>query len=85
MKTFSYMVSNNIQLTEYEVELMIELLGYKCRLATIQKLRRKLSLISLLSNYSIFERIQFTDNDIQYFAGQSYPDEIRTIRQLILK
>jgi hypothetical protein len=73
------------QLTESEIESLVELLGKRCQARTINALRRSLKDITTIGLYGIYGRVVFTDGQSRYDAGQSYPDEIRTVRQLIIK
>lgn len=73
-------------LTENEVNCLVSLLGERCRGKTLNVLRRRLSLpLSLLPTHGIFERVVLGNDSAQYFAGQSYPDEVREVRRLLIE
>ncbi len=66
---------------------LVALFGHRCRKETKERLHRRLSSPGLIQGHGIFHRVMF-DVDSQewsYCAGQSYPDEIRTVRELLLK
>ena len=69
--------------TEEQLDELVKLIGSGCRQDTKDRLYRRLSMLSLMPNYGIYNRVDILP--IGYCAGQSYPDEIRTVRQLILK
>lgn len=86
MKTLSDVISTGKLTDEQHVQL-VELLGWRCRQGTKDILARRLRFPSTLKNYGIFSRVVIDGarEGVHYIAGQSYPDEIRTIRELILK
>ena len=67
-----------------ERDALVALLGKRCQDETKGKLYRRLSLVSLMPNYGIYGRVILSPR-VSYCAGQSYPDEIRTVRELMLK
>jgi hypothetical protein len=65
---------------------LMKMLCERCKYDTKDKVWGRLSKTSLLRDYGIYERVVY-DTELRcwtYCAGQSYPDEIRTIRRLIL-
>ncbi len=65
-----------------------DLLSGRCRRENRDKLHRRIAVpLSLWPSYGRFERVLLDDNSngFEYVAGQSYPDEIRELRELILK
>jgi len=75
-----------LDLTSQDIDQLVELLGYRCRLETVQKLRRRLeNTPSLIPSYGILNRLMLESHGWSYCAGQSYPDEIRTVRKIILE
>jgi len=74
-------------LTNEELDKAVEIIGDDCQQKTKDKLSRRLQTLSLLTRHVIYSRLLFQSDgaQCQYVAGQSYSDEIRTIRQLILK
>lgn len=74
-------------LTEQDVDELVSIIGKGCRQATKTRLRTILTYSpSSIGNYGIFGRLEkYADGSWHYCAGQSYPDEIRTLKELILK
>lgn len=72
--------------TQDDINQILCLITYKCRIKTLNRLRSILTYSpSLIPQYGILERLMKEDDGKwHYVAGQSYTDEIRTIRQLIL-
>lgn len=83
-KTFN---SEKTSLTEIDIDCIIRIVGYKCSEKTKARIRSILTYgPSTIGNYGIFDRlVKYGENNWQYIAGQSYPDEIRTLRELIIK
>lgn len=74
------------QLSEQDVDQIIEIIGHRCRIKTCNRLRSILTYSpSLVPTYGILERLTKENGGWSYCAGQSYPDEIRTLREIILK
>ena len=74
------------QLSEQDVDQIIEIIGHRCRVKTCNRLRSILTYSpSLVPTYGILERLTKENGGWSYCAGQSYPDEIRTLREIILK
>lgn len=73
-------------LSEQDIDQIIEIIGKGCRVKTCQRLRSILTYSpSLIPSYGIFERLIREDGQWSYIAGQSYPDEIRALKEIILK
>ena len=73
------------QLTEEDINALIDIIGHRCRIPTIQRLRSILTYhSSSIQNFGILDRVIKEDGKWFYCAGQSYPDEIRTVRECIL-
>lgn len=82
MKTFNDLKSN---LTENDIDQIIELIGSRCRVKTLNRLRSILTYgPSTVGSYGILNRLMKEDSGWSYCAGQSYTDEIRIVRNLIL-
>lgn len=73
----------DVALSAEQIDKLVALIGHGCRLETKNRLWRRLNALSLMPNYGIYSRVEI--NPVHYTAGQSYPDEIRTVRELILK
>jgi len=73
------------KLTENQIDLLVSLLGHKCRTHTKDKLHRRLSLpLSLFKTYGIYSRLDIDEKSVEYTPGQDYGSEITTLRQCIL-
>jgi TnpA family transposase len=83
-ESLSYRIRNQKLLTDEEIAGVVGLIGFRCSLKTKDILERRLKSISMLSNYGIFGRLIVSPKQ-HYNAGQSYPDEIRTVRELLIK
>ena len=74
------------QMTEDDIDQLVALLGSRCRSKTLIRLRSVLTYGKhSLPSYGILERLVKENGSWSYIAGQSYPDEIRTIREIIIK
>ena len=75
-------LSNIETLTESDVEQIVAIVGSRCRVKTVNRLRSILTYSkSLIGNYGIYSRLIRENGNWSYVAGQSYPDEIRTLRE----
>lgn len=84
MKQKNFNTQKN-KLSESDIDQLVELLGHRCQVRTCQKIRSRLNYSpSSIPSYGILDRLMFDKNSWSYCAGQSYPDEIRTIRNIIL-
>lgn len=73
------------QLTEQDINSLISLLGKGCRHKTKQRLRSVLTYgPSTVEDCGIMRRLTKETDGWSYCAGQSYTDEIRTVRSVIL-
>jgi hypothetical protein len=73
-------------LTPEDIEQILSIVAYRTRIKTHNRLRSVLTYgKGAIPHYVIFERLIKDGDSWQYFAGQSYTDEIRTIREIILK
>ena len=90
MKTYtlSDAIRDGITLSPGQQQALLALLGNKCRKETKEKLARRFALpLSLMPNYGIFIRVYLSYNTegVHYCAGQSYTDEVRLVRKLVLE
>lgn len=79
-------ISNNVEMSEEQRENLAVFLGKGCREKTKKRLLNvcKYGLLSV-DLCGILRRLNLEpDNTWSYCAGQSYPDEIRTVRNAIL-
>lgn len=73
------------QLTDQDKEEIFILLSGRLREKNRRLLKTRLDHhLELIPYYGILERIQKESYGWAYCAGQSYPDEIRTVRNIIL-
>lgn len=78
--------NHKTQLTEQDVNELVSIITYRCRAKTTNRVRSILTYSpSLIPQYGIFNRLIKDNNRWEYVAGQSYPDEIKTLRDCILK
>jgi len=73
-------------LNEEDIDQILSIIGHRCRVKTVNRLRSILTYSpSMIGSYGIYSRLIKEDGgQWHYCAGQSYPDEIRTIRNCIL-
>jgi hypothetical protein len=72
--------------SETDIDQILEIIGHRCRVKTLKRLRSILTYSpSLIPSYGIMSRLVKDDKGWSYVAGQSYTDEIRTVREVILK
>lgn len=72
-------------LTETEQSALFCLISKRCRVNTKDKLSRRLELpLSLWKDYGIYRRVTFDNQGIDYICGQSWSDEMRTLRECVL-
>lgn len=72
-------------LTEQDIDQIISVIGSRCRVKTINRLRSILTYGPSTIEYAgILNRLMKENGTWSYCAGQSYPDEIRTVREVIL-
>jgi hypothetical protein len=82
MNTFNNLKSN---LSDQDIDELVAIIGHRCHPKTKTRIRSILKYdASKIPNLGILDRLSKESYGWQYFAGQSYPDEIRVVRQLIL-
>lgn len=76
-------------LTEQQQAEILSIIGKGCRADTKDRLSRRLRMpLALFPSYGIFSRLIIADDNAQapyYICGQSWTDEMQTLRKLILK
>lgn len=73
-------------MTDEDKQEIFEILASRTRQKTRELLARRLyKNLSLIPHYGILERLIKEDYGWTYCAGQSYPDEIRTVRKIVLE
>ena len=82
MKDFN---TNRSELTNKDIEQIFSLLnsGLRSKNRNLLWIRLNTDLNSI-PHHGILSRIMDSGNGWEYCAGQSYPDEIRTVRNIIL-
>ena len=72
-------------LTENDIENIAILVSKRCRVKTFRKILANLTYnVSQIPFYGILNRLYKQNNEWHYCAGQSYTDEIRTVRNIII-
>jgi hypothetical protein len=72
-------------LNKNQIDAFLALIGKGCRQSTKEKLAYRLQIpLSLWKRYGIYSRVILTENDVDYICGQSWTDEMRTLRECIL-
>jgi len=84
--TLLYKLNNQIPLTDAQKESFYNLISSGCRAKNKEKLYRVIfkDYMYFYRKYGIFDRVYFVGDICHYCAGQSYPDEIRTVRECLL-
>jgi hypothetical protein len=79
----NHLIYDKATLSDGEIEALVKLIGDRCRQKTKDRLRRRLRYLSLIQPAGILGRVMVRPR-VEYVAGQSYPDEIRIVRNVIL-
>lgn len=78
--------NHRADLTQDDLDQIIAILTHGCRIKNTQRVRSILTYsASSLTHFGIYSRLIKEGSKWGYCAGQSYTDEIRTVRELILK
>jgi hypothetical protein len=77
-------ISAGVPLTDKQITALLEILGKRCRQVTKNTLSYALQAVPNVLNYGIFGRVMLDSDGASYCAGQSYPDEIRTVRKCLI-
>ena len=76
-------------LSEEQRDEILRIIGKGCRVKTVERLSRRLMLpLSLWNRYGIYSRLILKDertSEPYYICGQSWNDEMRTLRECILE
>ena len=80
--TLSNRIDYKKPLTTKEQQELLHLLGKRCAQKTKDRLARTLAFVPHIPNYGIYRRVDL--DPVSYCAGQSYPDEIRCVRDCLL-
>ena len=81
----NHAISGQYKLSEEDIDNLIHLLTARCNPRTKYAVRLTLENITEHKTCGIYERVVKVPKigRWQYVAGQSYPDEIRTVRSLL--
>ena len=72
-------------LTDVQKHDLLCMVSKYCRTDTVNKLARRINLpLSLWQDAGLFSRVTVDDQGVNYICGQSWRDEMRTLRDLIL-
>lgn len=72
-------------LNEAQINDILSMIGKGCRAKTKDRLASRLHVpLSLWKRYGIYSRLTLTDQGADYICGQSWTDEMRTLRECIL-
>jgi hypothetical protein len=84
-KTLKSVIEGNRELTLNEKLSFYDLVSSGCRQKNKDRLYNIIvKWFAIYDHYGIYERVYFQDEKCHYCAGQSYPDEIRNLRDCIL-
>lgn len=73
------------ELTESQKTDIVNMVGKGCRANTKERLARIIELpLSIWQKHGIYSRITLNAEGAEYICGQSWPDEMRTLRDCIL-
>ena len=78
-------IDREFELTDHQKTAFMEIFGKRCSSRTKNRLQHFINHPTMYADYAIYDRVIFQNGGCQYTAGQSYPDEIREIRRLIMK
>jgi hypothetical protein len=76
-------ISARQPLSETEIESAVTIFGARCQPRKVYALRAALKNVPEIPSFGIYHRVHFENGQASYCAGQSYPDEIRTVRKLL--
>jgi hypothetical protein len=73
------------ELTKAQKTDIVSMVGKGCRANTKDRLSRVIDLpLSIWQKHGIYSRITLNENGADYICGQSWTDEMRTLRDCIL-
>ena len=83
-KSLHAAVEGKITLTDEDINSLEHLLTKRCNARTKYAVRQGLHSITHQPNHGIYERVVWhPKGGWQYVAGQSYPEEVATVRSLL--
>lgn len=82
--TLKNRIACKIRLSDEEALRLYQLVSHGCRQHTKTRLSAIIHNIPYIPNYGIYTRVMIEPNNVFYCAGQDYPSEIKTVRDLLL-
>jgi hypothetical protein len=82
--TLANRIAAGIELSEKQIQSGVSLLGHGCQQRKKNMIKWALMACPNLLSYGIYDRVHINGNNLSYCAGQSYPDEIRTVRECLV-
>ena len=77
--------NTNLTLNESQIQDILRIVGNRCRQPTKERLVASLRVpLKFWKRYGIYSRLTLTENGANYICGQSWTDEMRTLRNCIL-
>lgn len=90
--TLSDVIQHKNTLTDEQKEAFLEIFSKGCRAKRKADLKKAINDVGIydvgcFENFSIYDRVTFYPHApfCNYVAGQSYPDEVRTVREVFTK
>ena len=80
--TLARRISDGKPLSDAEKEQLFDIFAKGCQSNTRAAVGRALDYVPHIPSYGIYDRVHL--DPIGYCAGQSYPDEIRTVRNCLI-
>ena len=77
---------DTLEMSESQIEDLVRLVCKRCSVKTYTRVRSNLTYsLSHIPQHGILNRLTWDASKLEwnYCAGQSYPDEIRTVREII--
>jgi hypothetical protein len=75
----------NNRLNDLQIQDILGMVGKRCRQSTKERLVASLRVpLKFWKRYGIYSRLTLTDSGADYICGQSWNDEMRTLRECIL-
>lgn len=73
-------------LNDAQIDAILGMIAHRCRVKTKNRLASRLRLpLSLWTRYGIYSRMMLNESGADYICGQSWADEMRTLRECILE
>lgn len=79
-------IENNATLTDSQKAGLLSLVGKRCSQTTKGRLAQALTAdLGEWKNFGIYRRVDLSNGEVSYICGQSWSDEMRTLRKCILE